>query len=152
MGCICRVHVHIPQKEDQRKRTPEKTNLCIIAGRVSIQVVPITAAFVLLAMIVFWCPSHSTAEACLTQPLGTERCPRLGQRPSVHLAVSFLECLYLCRRGALAATTICISGSIRTSCVRHSRVTVRSQSGHSQVYSQVTVRSCKNQHFLHGAF
>ena len=40
--------------------TPEKTNLCIIAGRVSIQVVPITAAFVLLAMIVFGAP--------LTQP------------------------------------------------------------------------------------
>ena len=27
----------------------------------------------------------------------------------------------------------------------NSQVTVRSQSGHSQVYSQVTVRSCKNQ-------
>ena len=36
--------------------TPEKTNLCIIAGRVSIQVVPITVAFVLLAMIVFGAP------------------------------------------------------------------------------------------------
>ena len=129
--------------------TLEKTNLCIIAGRVSIQVVPITAAFVLPAMIVFLCPSRSTAGACLTQPLGTERCPRLGQRPPVHLAVSFLECQYLCRRGALAATTICISRSIRTSCVRRSQVTVRSQSGHSQVYSQVTVRSCKTQGILH---
>ena len=45
----------------------------------------------------FWCPSRSTAGACLTQLVGTERCPRLGQRPPVHPAVSFLECQYLCR-------------------------------------------------------
>ena len=36
--------------------------------------------------------------------------------------------------------------NIRRVCSLNSQVTVRSQSGHSQVYSQVTVRSCKNQH------
>ena len=61
----------------------------------------------------FWSPSHSTAATCLTQPLGTERRPRLGRRPPAHLAVSFLECPYLCRRGAAAATTMCISQSSR---------------------------------------
>ena len=34
---------------------------------------------------------------------------------------------------------------VNTGC---SRVTVGSQSGHSQVYSRVSVRSCKNQAFL----